>query len=103
MNRETKRLVQKQQAQAERDKVRAANITGRRGGGDGIDGPREGRFRRWARFIREVRLELKKVSWPRRGEVVTYTLVVITTVLVVTAIVFVLDFAFANTILEVFS
>ena len=102
MNRETKRLVKKQQALAERDKVRAANITGRRGGDDG-DGPREGCLRRWARFIREVRLELKKVSWPRRSEVVTYTLVVITTVLIVTAIVFVLDFAFANTILEVFS
>lgn len=105
MNRETKRLVQKQQAQAERDKVRAANITGRRGAGgtgDG-EGPREGRFRRWARFLREVRLELKKVSWPRRGEVFTYTLVVITTVLIVTAIVFVLDFAFGNTVFKVFS
>lgn len=104
MNRETKRLVAKQQAQAERDKVRAANITGRKGGGgDDGDGPRETRFRRWGRFLREVRLELKKVSWPRRGEVLTYTLVVITTVLLVTAFVFLLDFAFANTILEVFS
>jgi preprotein translocase subunit SecE len=96
-------MVAKQQAQAERDKVRAANITGKRGTGDDGEGPPEGRLRRWLRFIREVRLELKKVSWPRRAEVVTYTLVVITTVLIVTALVFVLDFAFANTILEVFS
>ena len=101
MNRETKRLVKKQQAQAEREKVRGANLTGRRAVDP--DAPRESRLRRWGRFMREVRLELKKVSWPRRGEVFTYTLVVITTVLVVTAIVFVLDFAFANTIFEVFS
>lgn len=101
MNRETKRQVAKQQAQAERDKVRAANITGRKAADP--DAPREGRFRRWARFLREVRLELKKVSWPRRGEVFTYTIVVITTVLIVTAIVFALDAGFVNTVFKVFS
>ena len=104
MNRETKRLVAKQQAQAERERVRQANLTGRRppGGGDG-EGPRERRLKRWFRFLREVRLELKKVSWPTRGEVATYTMVVITTVLVVTAIVFVLDFVFGKGVFEVFT
>lgn len=101
MNRETKRLVAKQQAQAERDRVRAANITGRRGTALD-DGPKERRIKRWWRFLKEVRLELKKVSWPTRSEVATYTAVVITVVLVLTAIVFALDWVFANTVLEVF-
>lgn len=101
MNRETKRLVAKQQAQAERDKVRAAALTGKRAAAL-EDGPKERRLKRWWRFLKEVRLELKKVSWPTRGEVFTYTMVVITTVLVITAIVFALDWLFANTVFEVF-
>ena len=101
MNRETKRLVAKQQAQAERERVRAANLTGKRSAID--DGPKERRFKRWMRFLKEVRLELKKVSWPTGSEVFTYTMVVITTVVFITAIVFVLDLLFANTILDLFT
>ncbi|KLU40055.1 MAG: hypothetical protein AA931_07315 [Peptococcaceae bacterium 1109] len=40
----------------------------------------------WARFtkyLREARSELRKVSWPNRKELITYTIVVVVTVVVV--------------------
>ena len=39
-------------------------------------------------FLREVRQELRKVDWPNRKELVTYTVVVLVTVTVLTAYVF---------------
>ena len=57
---------------------------------------------RWVRFLREVRDELAKVVWPSRREVVTYTIVVILTVLVVGLFVFGLDVLFSRVIVEVF-
>lgn len=101
MNRESKRIMKRQQAVAERERVRGASITGRRGGDDGGDKP-EGRLRRWLRFLREVRIELRKVSWPNRREVATYTLVVVVMVTVLAAAVFAFDLTFANTVLEMF-
>jgi preprotein translocase subunit SecE len=38
------------------------------------------------RFFRNVAAELKKVNWPNRKELITYTIVVIVTVLVVSLI-----------------
>lgn len=43
------------------------------------------------RFFRNVTAELKKVSWPNRKELITYTIVVITTVLLVSLIIWVWD------------
>jgi preprotein translocase subunit SecE len=57
---------------------------------------------RWVRFLREVRDELAKVVWPSRREVVTYTIVVILTVLVMGLFVFGLDVLFSRVIVEVF-
>ena len=53
-------------------------------------------------FYRQVVAELRKVIWPTRKELVTYTTVVIVFVLVVIAYVSVLDFAFAKAILGIF-
>ncbi len=35
------------------------------------------------KFMREVRSELRKVAWPNREELITYTIVVIVTVIIV--------------------
>ena len=43
------------------------------------------------RFFRNVMAELKKVNWPNRKELTTYTIVVIITVLVVALIIWVWD------------
>lgn len=53
-------------------------------------------------FYRQVIAELRKVIWPTRKELVTYTSVVIVFVLMVIAYVSVLDFVFAKAILAIF-
>ena len=53
-------------------------------------------------FFREVVSELRKVIWPTRKELLTYTGVVIGFVTVMTAIVAVLDYGFGKAILASF-
>jgi preprotein translocase subunit SecE len=51
------------------------------------------------KFLREVRSEMRKVSWPSRKELITYTIVVIITMIVValfTSVVDVLISGFLN-------
>ena len=57
---------------------------------------------RWIRFLREVRDELAKVLWPGRKEVVTYSIVVIVTVLVLGSFVFGLDVLFSRVVVDLF-
>ncbi|MBQ6006752.1 MAG: preprotein translocase subunit SecE [Selenomonadaceae bacterium] len=47
-------------------------------------------------FIKEVRAELKKVSWPTNKELVSYTGVVGLAVIIVCALIWVCDTAFAK-------
>lgn len=54
-------------------------------------------------FLKEVRSELKKVAWPSRREVTTYTVVVLVTVLFITGIVFGLDYGFNQAIFQTYS
>jgi preprotein translocase subunit SecE len=53
-------------------------------------------------FIREVRGELKKVAWPTKAEVVTSTIVVLMAVIVMTLLIFGLDYVFAKGVLNLF-
>jgi preprotein translocase subunit SecE len=53
-------------------------------------------------FYRQVIAELRKVIWPTRKELVTYTTVVIVFVLVVIAYVTALDFVFSKAVLAIF-
>jgi preprotein translocase subunit SecE len=61
-----------------------------------------GRGGRVGRFLREVISEMRKVLWPSRNELVTYTIVVIIFVVVMVAIVAGLDVGFARLVLQVF-
>ncbi len=54
------------------------------------------------RFVRESVSEMRKVLWPSRSELVTYSIVVIVFVVVMVAIVAGLDFGFAKLVLQVF-
>jgi len=54
------------------------------------------------RFLREVVAELRKVIWPGRRELITYTIVVIAFVSFVVALVAGLDLLFARGVLAVF-
>jgi preprotein translocase subunit SecE len=53
-------------------------------------------------FFREVVSELRKVIWPTRKELLTYTGVVIAFVVVMTTIVTVLDYGFGKAVLATF-
>lgn len=55
-----------------------------------------------AQFMREVRAELRKVSWPTRAEVVNYSIVTLVVVVILTAIIGALDYGFGEAILKLF-
>lgn len=50
-------------------------------------------FARLGRYFREVRSELRKVVWPSRQELITYTIVVLVVVAVVSAFLGIVDIA----------
>ena len=59
-------------------------------------------FGRLARFLREVVAELRKVIWPTRNQLVTYTIVVLVFVSFMVALVGLLDLVFAQGVQYVF-
>ena len=88
MNRELRRLQAKEEKRA---KDRRAAAVSRRQRKERVG------FRQ---FVGEVRTELKRVAWPTRPEVVTFTLVTLITSLFVTAYVFGLDLGLKRGVLE---
>jgi preprotein translocase subunit SecE len=103
MNRQMKRMQERQERQQRAsvaDRRQAAATSARRTAGPA--GGREGRKRVGARqFLKEVRQELNKVDWPTRKELGTYTVVVLATVIVLTAFVFALDLGFSKAIVNI--
>jgi len=53
-----------------------------------------------AQFLREVRSELRKVAWPNRQEVISYTIVVLVTTLVLVGIVWAMDWVIRNAVIN---
>ena len=63
---------------------------------------RLGLFSRMSLFLRQVMFELKKVVWPTKEQMVTYTAVVVVFVIIMGLIIAALDFAFVKLVLLVF-
>lgn len=55
-----------------------------------------------AQFLREVRLELRRVNWPSRREIISYSLVVLVAVSLLTLYIALLDQAFGQLVLWMF-
>jgi preprotein translocase subunit SecE len=53
-----------------------------------------------AQFLREVRSELRKVAWPNRKELVSYTIVVLVTTFVLTMLIWGFDFIVRDAIIN---
>ena len=53
-------------------------------------------------FLREVRGELRRVAWPSRAEVVNYSTIVLFTLAILITLIFLLDWAFAKSVLFLF-
>jgi preprotein translocase subunit SecE len=97
MNRQTKRMLQRQ-GQLDAEGQPAARKR------PAPQAPRPEREPRTnpAQFVREVRGELRKVAWPTRSEVVNYSIIVLVAVVILTAYISLLDFGFGEAILKLF-
>jgi preprotein translocase subunit SecE len=95
MNRQMKRMQQRQGKNA--PERQAAAATARR------SAAQEKKKRTPARqFLKEVRQELRKVDWPTREETMSYSIVVLVTVIVLTTFVFFVDLGFSKAIVNLF-
>ena len=105
MNRETKRMMQRQgQMEADGSPATRARRPARR--------PRTPRTRKGpsgrkrttpVQFIREVRDEMRQVAWPSRAELINYTSVVLTTLIIMIGLIFGLNLAFGKLITLLFT
>ena len=88
MNREDRRAARRAAQRAERVEATSHLPTRER------TGP--------GQFLKEVRQELRKVNWPSRDEVISYTAVVLVTTAALTAITWGVDWLISNAVLNVF-
>ncbi len=95
MNREQKRLLQKQGALDADGSPKAAKRA------PTAPRPKEQRTKP-RQFVREVRAEMRKVNWPTRAETTNYSIIVFITILVLTALIAVVDFGLAQSVLWVY-
>jgi len=50
----------------------------------------------WSRFFRETKMEMKKVIWPTKQEMIRYTIAVLVSVVLVSFLIIAVDFVFMN-------
>lgn len=87
MNREMRRLQAKEEERAKQRRKQGP-------------APRKRDRASFKQFIREVRQELKKVAWPGRKELTTFTLVVFITATALTGMTFGLDWGLQKVFLK---
>jgi preprotein translocase subunit SecE len=97
VNRQTKRLMQRQGA----DRPRAPEQRRPRPQAQAVSGPKERRTTP-RQYVSEARSELRKVAWPSRLEVRNSTIAVLICVVVVTALIFGVDYASSKFVLFLF-
>jgi preprotein translocase subunit SecE len=95
VNREFKRRMKKDERQQKRAMAR---------GGPRPPMPVQQKRERvgFRQYLREIQAELKRVMWPTPQEVMTYSIVVILVVAVLTTLVFLLDLGFSQVIVALF-
>ena len=55
-----------------------------------------------AEFTRQVRAELRKVAWPTRAEVINFSTVVFVALVLLTGLIFGLDYVFGKAVIYLF-
>jgi preprotein translocase subunit SecE len=88
-SREMRRMQQKLGMEKKRAQAKKS------GGGRKKSGPKKQRVT-VSQFLTEVRAEMKKVTWPTRDEVVSYTIVVLVTVVLMGGLVYFADILFTK-------
>ncbi|CAG4932904.1 unnamed protein product, partial [Acidithrix sp. C25] len=96
VNRQSKRLMARQQSQSEAERANAPKKV--------ISQKNQPESKRLTPkiYLREVRDELKKVTWPTRKTVINYSTVVFITLTFLIALIFVLNLAFSKAVLFLF-
>jgi preprotein translocase subunit SecE len=108
MNREMRRLMEREERLQKRDQGNGGSGRGPRrprpGSSGGVPGGPTGERRsivaRLGTFLHEVRQELKKVSWPSREQMVAFTTVTLVVTVVLTLVVFGLDVAMKEAVIN---
>lgn len=95
MNREQKRLLQKQGELAADGSPKATRRT------PTAPRPKEQRTKP-RQFVREVRAEMRKVNWPTRAETVNYSVIVLVTIVILTALIAGVDFGLSKAVLWIY-
>jgi preprotein translocase subunit SecE len=106
VNRETKRMMQRQgqmEADGSPSTKRAAAGTAPRTTRQTKGGAPVRRRSTPAQFVREVRDEMRQVAWPSRSELINYTSVVFTTLVIMISLIFVLNLAFGKLVTDLFT
>ena len=109
MNREMRRLMEREERLQKRDQGKAGSGKGPRAprpggpGNAGAGGPVVERKPIWVRlgtFLHEVRQELKKVSWPSREQMLAFTAITLVVTTALTLVVFGLDVAMKEAVIS---
>ena len=96
MNREMRRMAEREERRKKQQgDRRRTQIPGSPGG----DGSVTGRWARLVQFLREVRVELSRVNWPNRRQMIAFTTVTVITTSVLTGYVFLVDLALSRSVL----
>ena len=102
MNREMRRL---QEREERRQKKQEEKQGGRRSpiqaGGKPPSAERVPIWQRFTNFLREVRVELRKVSWPTGQQMITFTTVTLITTIALTLVIFGLDIVLKEAVIFV--
>jgi len=96
MNRETRRLMEREERRQKKQQDadgRQPSVPGVPGGAAAAHGERKPLRERITGFFHDVRVEMRKVSWPTREQLVAFTTVAVVTSVVLTLVVFGLDVA----------
>ena len=99
MNRETKRMMQRQ-GQVEAEGSPAVADVAEHAATPAKSSP--SLPSRIAEFFREIRSEMRQVAWPTRPEVISSSTVVLIALVVLVAFIFLLNFAFSHGITFLF-
>jgi preprotein translocase subunit SecE len=117
MNRETRRMIEREERrQKNKDKGEGGRGPGGRGPGGRVPGKppvgggtagggaapvaaKQSWFRRVVEYLHEVRVEMRKVSWPTREQMIVFTAVTMITSVVLTFVIFGLDFGLKTVVL----
>ena len=93
MNREMRRLQEAEERRRKKAEESGPTPAQKRASAmqSHAQGERKSFFRRIGDYLHEVRVEMRKVTWPNREQMIAFTTVTLITTVVLTAIVFGLD------------